>query len=246
MRSCISIFFAVGICHLVNTTCEARNPEPGWIDLMQTQVWKRYDKGWIPTEAVTLNTANPARLKGVQKENGPAWLNGEKGRLPNLITKDKFGDCEIHAEFLIAKGSNAGIKFQEVYEIQILDSFGKNDIDGTGMGGIYPRADTVKGGYLDKGIAPTVNASNAAGEWNTLDVVWQSPRVNEKGEKIANAKVIKATLNGKVIHENVELKTPTGGNWMKKETATGSLMLQSDHGPTAWRNVRIKPLMGKP
>ncbi len=112
-----------------------------------------------------------------------------------------------------------------------------SDLDGTGMGGIYPRADIQKGGYLDRGIGPKVNAAKPPGEWNTLDVVWKSPRFDAKGEKRANAMVVKATLNGQLIHENVEIRTPTGGNWMKKETASGSFMLQSDHGPTAWRNV---------
>jgi hypothetical protein len=218
--------------------------DDGWIDLMKPEVWKRYDAKWIAADEVKL-TADPkgkadVRLKAEPKDGGKAWVNGETGRLPNLITKEAFGDCEVHVEFLIAKNSNAGIKFHEVYEIQILDSFGKEKIDGTGMGGVYPRANLEKGGYLDRGIAPKVNAAKPAGEWNTLDVVWKSPRLDTKGEKIASAMIVKATLNGHLIHENVELKTPTGGNWMKKETATGSFMLQSDHGPIAWRNVRIK------
>jgi hypothetical protein len=90
-----------------------------------------------------------------------------------------------------------------------------------------------------------VNAAKAAGEWQTLDVVWHSPRFNDKGEKVANAKIVKATLNGQVIHENQELKTPTGSNHTKKETAKGPFMLQADHGPVAFRNVKIRPLVEK-
>jgi hypothetical protein len=211
----------------------------GWIDLMKPGVWKKYDPAWIVTDEVKLDPEKNTRLKATKTENGTAWLNGEKGRLPNLITKESFGDCEVHVEFLIAKRSNAGVKFHEVYEIQILDSFGKKMVDGTDMGGIYPRADAKKG-YLDRGIAPKVNAAKPAGEWNILDVIWKSPRMDAKGEKIASAMIVKATLNGQVIHENQEVKTPTGGNWTRKETATGAFMLQSDHGPTAWRNVRIR------
>ena len=48
------------------------------------------------------------------------WVNGEKGRLPDLVTKESFADCEVHVEFLIAKNSNSGIKLHAVYEIQIL------------------------------------------------------------------------------------------------------------------------------
>lgn len=215
-----------------------------WIDLMKPDVWKKVDDRWIFTDEVKL-TADPkgkadVRLKADKKDGGKLWVNGETGRIPNLITKEAFGDCEIHVEYLLAKGSNAGVKFHEVYEIQIFDSYGKKELTGSDNGGIYPRANLEKGGYLDKGVPPKVNASKAPGEWQTLTAIWKAPRFDAKGEKTASAVMVKATLNGEVIHENVEVKTPTGGNWAKKETATGSFMLQCDHGPTAWRNVKIR------
>ncbi len=216
-------------------------PADGWIDLMKPEVWKKYDTGWIVTDEVKLNSDKNTRLSAKKKDGGTIWVNGENGHLADLITKQEFGDCEVHVEFLIAKNSNSGIKFHAVYEIQILDSFGKKDLDGRDMGGIYPRADPVKGGYLDKGVGPKVNASKPAGEWQTLEAIWKSPRFNSQGEKIASAVMVKATLNGELIHENVDVKTPTGGNWMKKETGTGPFMLQCDHGPVAFRNVRIRP-----
>jgi hypothetical protein len=223
---------------------EPKAGEGGWIDLMKADAWKKVDAGWIVTDEVKL-APDPkgradTRLKAEKKDGGAAWVNGETGRLPNLVTKREFGDCEVHVEFLIAKGSNAGIKFHEVYEIQILDSFGKKDLDGSGMGGIYPRANPL-GGYLDKGIGPKVNASRPAGEWQTLTAVWKAPRFDAKGDKTASA-TVSATLNGQVIHDGAEVKTPTGGNWEKKETPTGAFLLQCDHGPTAWRNVKIRPL----
>jgi hypothetical protein len=219
----------------------------GWIDLMKPEAWKKVDPRWIVTDRVELAPDAKGRagraLKATKKEGGAAWVNGETGRLPNLITKEAFGDCEVHAEFLIAKGSNAGIKFQEVYEIQILDSFGsKKDLTGSDMGGIYPRANLEKGGYLDRGIPPKVNAARPPGEWQALTAIWKAPRFDAQGEKVASAVIVKATLNGQVIHENAELTAPTGGNWKRKETPAGSFMLQCDHGPTAWRNVRIRPL----
>ena len=157
--------------------------DDGWIDLMKPDAWKKYDPAWIVTDDVKPNPEKSTRLTAEKKDDGKAWLNGEKGRLPNLITKQAFGDCEVHVEFLIAKNSNAGIKFHEVYEIQILDSFGKKELDGTGNGGVYPRADTKKGGYLDNGIGPKVNASKPAGEWQTLDVVWNRP-IRREGRRL--------------------------------------------------------------
>jgi hypothetical protein len=250
MRFALVAAFVLSAAALASPADEPKKPaapdKDGWIDLMKPGVWKKVDDRWIFTDEVKL-CPDPkgkidARLKAAKKDGGKVWVNGETGRLPNLITKEAFGDCEIYVEYLLAKGSNAGVKFHEVYEIAIQDSYGKKEVTGSDNGGIYPRANLEKGGYLDKGIPPKVNASKAPGEWQTLTVIWKAPRLDAKGEKTASAVLVKATLNGELIHENVEVKTPTGGNWAKKETATGSLMLQCDHGPTAWRNVKIRPV----
>jgi hypothetical protein len=223
----------------------AARPAGGWIDLLKAgpdSPWKKVDPGWVVTDKVGLDPEKANRLKAEKTDKGDIWVNGEKGRLPDLLTKDNFGDCEVHVEFMIAKGSNSGIKFHAMYEIQILDTAAKKELTGDSMGGIYPRAEEKpKYHHIDKGIAPRVNAAKPAGEWQTLDVVWQSPRFDAKGEKVVNAKVVKAVLNGQVVHENQELLTHTGGNWAKKEVPTGPFMLQADHGPVAFRNVRIKP-----
>ena len=238
----------VGLCVSICAVIAAgADPAPssvpaGWVDLMKPGVWKKVDPGWITTDEVTLDPAKATKLKADKKDGGPIWVNGEKGRLPDLYTKDSFGDCELHVEFLIAKNSNSGVKFHGVYEVQILDSAGKKTLSGDSCGGIYPRADDSKGyRHIDKGIAPRVDAAKPAGEWQTLDVVWTSPRFDTDGKKTANAMIVKAVLNGQVVHENQEVKTPTGANWNKPETATGPFMLQADHGPVAFRAVRIKP-----
>ncbi|MBX9627410.1 MAG: DUF1080 domain-containing protein [Gemmataceae bacterium] len=221
----------------------ADTPGPdGWIDLMTPDAWAKFDPGWVAADAVALDPEKPTRLKADLAKGGRVWVNGAKGRLPDLVTKQSFGDCEVHVEFLIAKNSNSGVKFHGVYEIQIMDTAGKKDPAGNDSGGVYPRADTAKGyGYLDKGVPPKVNAARPAGEWQTLDVVWKSPRFDAAGKKTADAVIVKATLNGQVIHEDQPLKTPTGGNWEKPETPTGPLLLQADHGPVAFQNVRVRP-----
>ena len=64
------------------------------------------------------------RLSAKPVSGGTIWVNGTTGRVKDLITKKSYGDCEVHVEFFIPKGSNSGIKFHAVYEIQIHDSFG--------------------------------------------------------------------------------------------------------------------------
>ena len=67
-----------------------------------------------------------------------------------------------------------------------------------------------------------------------------APRFDKDGKKIKNAMIAKAVLNRQVIHEKQELLTPTGDRWKNAEMREGPLMLQADHGPVAFRNMRVK------
>ena len=47
-------------------------------------------------------------------------------------------------------------------------------------------------------------------------------------------------LNGVEIQKDVEVaKGPTGGHLYNDEKPTGPLLFQGDHGPVAFRNVRV-------
>ncbi len=194
---------------------------------------------WTAVASVALDEKNPKKL--VAKEGQGIYYNGPKGRTNNLFTKEKYGDLEVHLEFLVPKGSNSGIKFHGHYEIQIMDSFGLKKLKGSDCGGVYPRAEAKpKYTYLDDGIPPKVNACKAPGEWQTLDIVFLAPRFDKDGKKIANARLPKVLLNDILIHDNVELLTPTGDRWRQPEMAVGPIMLQADHGPVAFRNFKIR------
>ena len=56
--------------------------------------------------------------------------------------------------------------------------------------------------------------------------------------------MVKATLNGQLIHENVAIKGLTGAALTGREAATGPLMFQGDHGVVAYRNIQITPAAG--
>ena len=215
--------------------------DTGWIDLLKPEMFQKVDAKWVRTDSVALKGPAEDRLQpGPEVKDGPVWVNGP-GRAADLITKEQFGDCELHVEFLIAKRANAGVKFQALYEIQMLDTYGKPADTGNSMGGIYPRA-TAKPKYhhIDKGTPPKVNAARPAGEWQTLDIIWAAPKFDATGKRRSPGRVVKATLNGQVIHENAPVETPTGANWVKKDTAEGPILLQGDHGPVAFRAVRVR------
>jgi hypothetical protein len=46
-----------------------------------------------------------------------------------------------------------------------------------------------------------------------------------------------------VLHENVEMPGSTGGPLLGREAPFGPLMFQGNHGPVAYRNIIVKPLV---
>jgi hypothetical protein len=214
--------------------------EKGWVGLTDLDSWRKPIGNWLLAESVGVDPENPKLLSAQAGKD--ILVNGRKGREHDLLSKQTFGDVEVHVEFLIPKGSNSGVKLQGLYEIQICDSWGVKEPKAADCGGIYPRAELKpKYHYLDKGFPPRANACKRPGEWQTLDILFRAPRFDADGRKTANARFVKVVLNGTVIHENVETPTPTGHAWHNKEAPTGPLLLQGDHGPVAFRNVRVRP-----
>ncbi len=164
--------------------------------------------------------------------------NGETGKTCNLISEAEHGDCELHVEFMVPRGSNSGVYLQGRYEIQILDSYGKEEVGFGDCGGIYAR--WIDNTNVD-GHGPRVNAAKPPGEWQSFDIVFQAPRFDEAGHKVANARFVKVLHNGVVVHKGVELNGPTRSAIDDNtEVASGPLMIQGDHGPVAYRNLRLK------
>lgn len=178
-------------------------------------------------------------------EAGEAILyNGPEGKAGNLVSKAEFGDVEVWIEFMIPKGSNSGVYFQNRYEIQILDSYGKPDDALTygDCGGIYERWDESKEGK-DKGFegtAPRTNATTAPGSWQTFHITFRAPRFDEDGRKVENARFVRVVHNGVTIHENAEVTGPTRGGIAGDEVSKGPLKVQGDHGPVAFRKFEVK------
>lgn len=214
---------------------------PEWVDLSGLDAWKGPATSWEAVGDSSLNPKNPARLTG--EPGRGVFYNGPLGRALNLVSKADFNDVEFHAEFMIPKGSNSGVKFEGVYEVQIFDSHDVKTLKASHCGGIYPRAELLpKYHYLDDGYPPKINACKAPGEWQTLDVVFHAPKFDDSGKKTADARFVSVTLNGKVVQENLSVPCPTGNNWRNKEQPKGPILLQGDHGPVAFRNVRARPI----
>ncbi|MDA7920117.1 DUF1080 domain-containing protein [Verrucomicrobiales bacterium] len=173
-------------------------------------------------------------------------FNGKSGKTTNIVSKKSYSDVEVLIEFMIPKSSNSGIYFMERYEVQILDSYGKADdaLSYGDCGGIYHRwneeIEIPKArGY--EGTAPTTNASKAPGAWQQLLIAFRAPRFDDTGKKSENARFVKVTHNGVVIHEDVEVTGPTRGGKGGEEAQEGHFIIQGDHGPVAFRKFQITP-----
>jgi len=157
-------------------------------------------------------------------------LAAEHGDSVDIYSNEKYGDSHIELELMVPKGSNSGIYVMGEYEIQVLDSFGVTEMKASDMGAIYGAA------------VPKLNASKAPGTWQKYVIDWQAPKFDAEGKKTANAKFIKIELNGRILHENLEMPAPTPGGLTRKEAPTGPIMFQGNHGPVAYKNITVCPL----
>ncbi len=161
----------------------------------------------------------------------------EETKKDNLLSTFEHGDIELELEVMLPKGSNSGIYLQGRYEVQLLDSWGVKNPSFSDIGGIYRNWEN-EAGKSYAGKAPLSNPAKAPGLWQTMKISFRAPKFDATGKKIANAKFVSVELNGIKIHENVEVPLPTGGPIENNEKPLGPLMIQGDHGPVAFRNIK--------
>lgn len=226
---------------LLPASLPAEPDPPQVFDTTKVTGWTGHPTDWTVASAVAASSTDKV-WTSVTPGTG-ILLNGTTGKAHDLVSEFEHGDVEAEIEFLYPKGSNSGVYFQNRYEIQILDSFGKPaDKLGPGdLGGIYQRWDENRQPKGFEGTKPSANAAKPPGAWQTLHVIFRAPRFAADGSKTANARFVLVELNGVVIHRDVELTGPTRGG-LPGEVAKGPVRVQGDHGPIAFRKLVFKPL----
>ena len=196
-----------------------------------------------PTKRRKSKEPEKAPLKVVSFQPGKGILlnMNDDTRKDHLVTNFVHGDLELELEVMLPKGSNSGIYLQGRYEVQLLDSWGVKHAKYSDIGGIYRNWETEPG-KIYMGKAPLSNPAKAPGLWQKMKISFRAPRFDANGKKIANAKFVFVDLNGVRIHDNVEVPLPTGGPLENNEVSEGPLMIQGDHGPVAFRNIRYQPM----
>ncbi len=155
-------------------------------------------------------------------------------------TVKSFGDCQLHVEWMAAEPprgegqarSNSGVFLMEIYEVQVLDSYG-NATYADGM------AASLYGQF-----PPEVNACRPPGEWQTYDIVFRRPRFDKDGGLVSPARMT-VFHNGIVVHDARELTGPTAHKARPPYKAHADRLPISlqDHGdPVRFRNIWVRDL----
>ena len=149
--------------------------------------------------------------------NDPVRVEGKRIRYGNIRTEQEFEDFKLTLEVNVPAHSNSGVYLRGMYEIQVLDSYGK-ELDSHNMGGLYSR------------ITPSQAAEKPAGEWQTMDITLCDRHVT-------------VILNGKTIIDNQPAYGPTGGAMSADVFKPGPIYLQGDHGKVLYRNMVLTPII---
>jgi hypothetical protein len=213
---------------------------------------------WVVCDDVKLDPSDPTRLLPIGKGGGAGavLLCGEDGRGSDLMTAEDLGDYELHLEFTVPKGSNSGVYNRGLFEIQIFDSFGVTRPAFHDCGSLYERA------------LPPENLSKGPGQWQSFDITMKGKRLtlvwNGKvvfrdkdvrygetdraaferltGENAGKPEALRVRLeekDGKYVGYFGEGGTRSG---LDGPDRPGPILLQGDHGPVAFRNIRVRRL----
>jgi hypothetical protein len=219
---CITLTLVFGLGTLAHTGEKTLTPFNGK-DLAGWKLRGKEEKNKWAVGSATVDDKG----KLLFSKEGHQLVNTGNGGI-DIYTEQEFADCVVVVEVMVPKGSNSGIYLMGRYEVQILDSFGREKLTYQDMGAIYSVA------------VPKVNACKKPGEWQKFVIDFQAPRFDGK-KKTGNAIFHKVVLNGEVIHEKVEVTKGATGGALGGEVPMGPLMFQGDHGPVAFRNLKITP-----
>jgi len=195
-----------------------------WTGVPAPVIRDKDDGTWRPGKPV-VSLFDGKSLKGWKTVRGGAlsgWtvkdgaLSGD-GKANDIISDRKFWNFALHVEFKMEPHSNSGIGLRGRYEVQLLEDYG-NPPNAHSNGSLYSR------------IAPAVNASKPAGEWQTYDI-------RLVGRDLT------VTLNGQKLIDKREIEGLTAIAVDANEAEPGPIYLQGDHGPVQFRNIVVTPLV---
>ncbi|MBQ8485050.1 MAG: DUF1080 domain-containing protein [Bacteroidaceae bacterium] len=201
---------------------------------------KSMTDNWV---TVNMRTQKVAPAKWIIKDGAMTVNKDMRNGGGNIQTKESFGSFQLHIEWCVPEMSaeftsqirgNSGVYLQNMYEVQILDSY-NNDTYVNGMAGsIYKQS------------APLANAMRKPGEWNVFDIIYDAPVFNADGTYKVRPYVT-VIQNGVVLQNHTEILGTTEyiGFPQVKVHGDGPILLQNHGDPSpsiSFRNIWIRKM----
>jgi hypothetical protein len=184
--------------------------------------------GWITAENVFMDRQTKYHCK-IEQGKGIVVSQGDNDN--QLITRLEYGDLDLEMDFMLAKNSVGLLFLQGCYGIQLSDSWRSETLSAQSSGVILSG---------DSNKLPALNVSKAPGLWQHLVVKFKAPRFDSSGTKVADALFTEVILNGKRIHKDVAVSQVTQFAPSKNEREKASLVMVSQFGPVAFRDIQYK------
>ncbi len=162
--------------------------------------------GWHARDGMLVNTTNKTDFSAT-------------GDHANLRTVAEFEDFWLHIEYLVEEQRNSGVYLRGMYEAQVVDRDSR--MQGIqGPGAIFGR------------IAPSSNAGNPGGQWQTYDLTLVDRHIT-------------VVLNGVKVIDNQPIIGPTAGAIYTDPSAPGPIYLQGDHTTVRYKDIYLAPVVSR-
>lgn len=216
----------------------------------KTEVWTPVPpvvnaaEGQAPSDAIQLLDKNLSQWTSVNTGAAAQWTMTDgvltvKPGTGDIRSKESFCDIQLHLEWRVGKDrmdkegqlrNNSGIFLQEMYEIQILDSYQNKTYPNGQAGAVY------------KQTIPLANATRPTGEWQEYDIIYKAPRFD--GEKRLSPGYVTVLHNGVLLQNHTEIAGTTEWIGAPQVKAHGCLPLKlQDHGDSvSFRNIWVRKL----
>jgi hypothetical protein len=201
-----------------------------------------------PSDAIILFDGSDLNKEWVGMDGKPSiWIVKDGSLISTrgsgyIKSKRAFNDFQLHIEWKTpsevsgnSQGrGNSGVFLQELYEVQVLDSYDNRTYRNGQAGALY------------KQYAPLVNACKKPGEWQIYDIIYTAPRFGADSLTYFTPPRVTVIQNGVLIQNNVALRGPTQyigiPEYTIKRHGAGSILLQDHGNPVAYRNIWIREL----
>ena len=231
-------------------------PVDGKITSGMTEIWDPEVKiiqppatnGDAPSDGIILFNGGDISQEWSDNDGNPSkWIVSDGALISVkgagvIKSKRKFSSFQLHIEWKTpsevsgeSQGrGNSGVFLQELYEIQVLDSYNNRTYRDGQAGSLYKQS------------APLVNVSRKPGEWQSYDVIYTAPTFNKDSVTYYTPPRVTVLHNGVLVQNNVSLRGPTVNSgipeYFIKKHGPGSLVLQDHGNPVAYRNIWIREL----